>query len=551
MFLKNWARLTNWLISVPANNEEDSRRAKLLANTLVAIFITSAIACVGGLIEPKNNVGTTIIFYGVTSSLLCGIVILFRKGKIIVTGWVLVIFLWLTVAFATLFFGGLREHSVVFVVVIMFMGSFLGGRAAIILSFVTICFLGLVAYLEINGLMPFQLGPAYTPLNALSSLCIAIMLMSVLLHNSLKSLKESEERFHLAVRGSAAGLWDWNILTNDVYYSATFKEMLGYSPTEPLRSFSSFIELIHPDDFENMKTSIDNHLGSLRSKYNVEFRIQMKNGSYRWFETRGEAVFNTEDKPYRMVGSMVDITMRKLAEASIAQKNEELIKINTELDRFVYSASHDLRAPISSLLGLIEVARLENDPSTLRRLLDMQERSLHKLDKFIFDIVNYSRNNRVEIEVEKIDFNVLLDEAFELLSYIDDVKNIKVIKEIDSSLFFYSDKKRLSVILNNLISNTFKYCDMSKSNSFIKIVVEKSDQGACIRIIDNGEGINDEHINKIFDMFYRATERSTGSGIGLYIVKEVVEKLHGRIEVQSQRNIGSEFIIRLPSLSNK
>jgi PAS domain S-box-containing protein len=550
MFLKNWGRLSQWLIPLPLTSEENSKKSKLLANTVLAMFITDIIACVSGLLESQNKVSTTITFYGVIFFVLIGFAMLLRKGKVATTGWLLVIFFWLVVAFATLFFGGLRgQIAVVFVVVIMFMGSFLGGRAAIILALITIYFLGLVAYLETKNLMPTQLGPDYTPLNAWSGLCVAIMLMSVLLNSSLTSIKESEERFQLAVRGSASGLWDWNILTNDVYFSTTYKEMLGYSPTEFPPNFSSFYESMHPADLQTMKKSLDDHFVS-RKKYDVEFRLRTKSGEYRWFQTKGEAVFDSQNKPHRMVGSMVDITTRKIAEESIALKNEELQKINSELDRFVYSASHDLRAPISSLLGLIEVARLENDPSSLKRLLDMQQRSLLKLDNFIFDIVNYSRNNRVEVSIEKIDFNSLLNETYDLLHHLGDTANIKKVKEVDPDLVFYSDRKRLSVVLTNLISNAIKYCDPSKEDAFIKTVIEETEDGVRIHIIDNGEGIGEEHRDKIFEMFYRASERSTGSGIGLYIVKEVVQKLRGNISINSEKYKGSEFVVQLPNLKD-
>ncbi len=515
------------------------------------MFITSAIACAAGLLEPKNKISTTLTFYGFIFLVLIGFVVLLRKGNINVAGWLLVIFFWLIVAFATLFFGGLHSQiAVVFMVVIMLMGSFMGGRSAIILALATISFLALVAYLESNNLMPPQLAPDYSPLNALSGLCITLLLMSVLLHGSLASMKESEERYHLAIRGSAAGLWDWNIRTDEVYYSSSFKEMLGYPLTEFSNGFSSFVEAIHPDDFYTMRRMLDQHLLSSNNKYDVELRLRTKSGAYRWFHSKGEAISNKQGQPYRMVGSIVDITIRKLAEESIVLKNEELQKTNAELDRFVYSASHDLRAPISSLLGLIEVARLENDPSSLKGLLNMQERSLRKLDAFIFDIVNYSRNNRTGLEVEKINFNALLDNIYELLYHMEQIKEIKKITAISRDISFYSDKKRLSIILNNLISNAVKYCDRSKPDAFIKIVVEKSGQGVCIRVIDNGEGIGEEHLHKIFDMFYRASERSIGSGIGLYIVKEVVQKLQGTIEVRSKKYEGSEFVFHLPNLKD-
>lgn len=542
-------KVYEWIVPVPPGSEEALRTVRLLAKVVFAVFVTGTIGFVFALFESKNEFRTTAIFYGLVYLALAGFVILLKKGRITIAGWSLVIFMWSIVGFATLFFGGLRSQiPVVFVVVIMFMGSFLGGRPAVILAMVTIGFLGLIAFLESGNLMPAQLGPEYSPLNAWSGLCIAFLLMSVLLHNLLASIRESEERYQLAVRGSAAGLWDWDLRTNEVYYSSSFKEMLGYSAVEFPYNLISLTKAIHPDDYQLMQECLNRHLISAENRYDIEFRLCVKSGDYRWFHAQGEAVRNAQGKPFRMVGYVTDITKRKLAEESIALKNAELIKINAELDRFVYSASHDLRAPIASLLGLIEVARLESDVFAIRELLNLQQRSLHKLDSFIFDIVSYSRNNRVDLEVEKIDFQELLDNIYDMLHHMEQIKGIKRIIEIDPGISFHSDRKRIHVILNNLISNAVKYSDPSKGNPYIKVRVEGSGDGVVIRLIDNGEGIAGEFIDKIFDMFYRASERSGGSGIGLYIVREVVQKLQGTIEVRSRKYEGSEFIVQLKNL---
>jgi len=542
-------KLSSWIIPPLTHSEEISRKAKLLAKIVLSILVTNTIGFVTALLEPKNKLSVTVGFYGLVYFALIGFVIILRRGKIKLAGWSLTIFMWCTIGFATLFFGGLKSQvPVVFVVVIMFMGSFLGGRPAVIVALVTIGFLGLISFLEFNYLMPVQLGPEYSPINAWGALCVAFLLMAMLLQNSLASIQENEERYQLAVRGSAAGLWDWDLRTNEVYYGRGLKEMLGYAPTEFPYNSATFNEAIHPEDLPLIKESLDKHFLSPENRYDVEFRLRVKDGDYHWFHSQGEAVRNKHGKPYRMVGSIADITKRKLTEESITQKNEELIKINKELDRFVYSASHDLRAPITSLLGLIEVARLENDITSIKKLLSMQERSLVKLDSFIYDIVSYSRNNRVEIEIEKIDFSSLLDNIYDLLHHMEPAKGIRKEIEIDPDLSFYSDKKRIYVVLNNLISNAIKYGDPSKTDSFIKIRIENSGNGVALRVIDNGEGIDAEFIPKIFDMFYRASERSSGSGIGLYIVKEVVQKLQGTIEVCSQKYKGTEFIVRLPDM---
>jgi signal transduction histidine kinase len=244
----------------------------------------------------------------------------------------------------------------------------------------------------------------------------------------------------------------------------------------------------------------------------------------------------------------LNITEQKQIEAAIKQKNEELLKINAELDSFVYSASHDLRAPIASLLGLVEVARLEKDNTSLDRLLDMQKRSLLKLDNFIHDIVSYSRNNRLEVQVEPVDFITLIEGIFEQLYFMDHLVQLDCRIIITPNLNFFSDSKRIAVILNNFISNAIKYADISKPNPFVEVRVDKSPDGVIISVQDNGDGIETEHLPKIFEMFYRATQKSSGSGIGLYIVHEITNKMKGSIKVESVKKVGSKFMVSLPNL---
>ncbi|HOX84290.1 MAG TPA: PAS domain-containing protein, partial [Chryseolinea sp.] len=530
-------------------NEEKLRKAKLLIKVVRAVILTALVGFVSSLFEPENKIIVTAFFYGLVFIALIGFIYLIRKGKVMTAGWLLSLFIWCIVAFATLFFGGLKgQIAAVFGVVIMFVGSFQSGRAAVGVAIGSITFLAGVAFLEVENIMPTQLGPSYSPINAWTGLCITFLLMSVLLHNSLTSIKESEERYQLAVRGSGSGLWDWNILTGKIYYAPGFKKMLGYEGTEFPEWVFSPDQDIHPDDLPKVRETIDAHLSSSAAIYDIEYRMRLKSGEYRWFHAKGEALRNKQGKPYRMVGSIVDISKRKLAEESIALQHTELQKINIELDRFVYSASHDLRAPISSLLGLIEVARLEREPSKIEGLLDMQKRSLLKLDNFISDIVSYSRNNRLQLEVEEINFQVLLEDIFDQLHFMAQLSQLRVSIQVDKNLSFYGDKKRISIVLNNLITNAIKYSDTSKQDPFIQVLVEKLEKGVGVKVIDNGEGIEDKETQKIFDMFYRASQRSTGSGIGLYIVKEVVQKLRGTIQVHSKRFEGTEFILYFQDL---
>ncbi|MCX2742445.1 ATP-binding protein [Mangrovivirga sp. M17] len=231
----------------------------------------------------------------------------------------------------------------------------------------------------------------------------------------------------------------------------------------------------------------------------------------------------------------------------IEKRNKQLKKLNSELDRFVYSASHDLRAPLASVLGIVNLAKLDNktDPQLYFQKI---EQSIKKLDRFTKDIIDFSRNARTNLELEKINFEELISGVLEEIKYLDETRRIIIKIENSCDIGFCSDPKRLEIIFKNLISNALKYHNLRQENPQILISINCTKNIASISIKDNGSGISKEHINNIFKMFYRATERTTGSGLGLYIVAETLDKLNGRITVKSELDKGSEFIIEIPNM---
>lgn len=232
----------------------------------------------------------------------------------------------------------------------------------------------------------------------------------------------------------------------------------------------------------------------------------------------------------------------------VEEKNRELNKLNTELDRFVYSVSHDLRAPLSSILGLISVSKMDKDGKNLPIYLDKIESSVNKLDDFIREIISYSRNVRLEIVPETIDLRELIDEILESLAYMNTDNAIKVSVETQGDVHFTTDKTRLQVVLNNIIANAFRYYKKFINDAYINIRISVINDKATIVVEDNGIGIKRDQLRKIFDMFYRATESSSGSGLGLYIARESADKIEGRITVESEYQKGSTFTISLISL---
>ena len=232
----------------------------------------------------------------------------------------------------------------------------------------------------------------------------------------------------------------------------------------------------------------------------------------------------------------------------VEEKNKELHKLNEELDSFVYSVSHDLRAPLSSILGLISISKIEKDRANLPIYLEKIEISVNKLDNFIKEIISYSRNVRLKVEVEELDLRVLIEEVFEALAYMDPDNHIETSIESSGKSMIHSDKTRLLVILNNIISNGFRYYKSYINDSFIKVKIITTNTRAVISIEDNGIGIKPERLNKIFDMFYRGTDSGNGSGLGLYIAQESVAKLEGTITVESEYERGTTFTVTIDNL---
>jgi PAS domain S-box-containing protein len=368
--------------------------------------------------------------------------------------------------------------------------------------------------------------------------------------NKLTSdLRTSQQRYKLAITGTNSGLWDWDLLENRIYHGPRWKEMLGYSINEFENvKIDAVYELVHPEDVKRVKNAVQAHLDN-RQPFEIEYRIRKKDGIYEWFYDSGKAIFNDKDEPIRMVGSIVNVTKRKLAEEKILKQKELLEKANAELDRFVYITSHDLKAPLLSIQGLIHLAEISEDKSEVEMCLKMMMERIKGLENFIADIIDYSRNVRIGLVSEEIELKRLIEKIYQDLFYLENVDKIDFKIDLDENLTFKSDEKRVNVILKNLIFNAVKYQNFNQKKPNITVSAREDGNNLEISVKDNGEGIDPEIQDKIYDMFFRASEKSSGSGLGLYIVKEMVNKLDGKIDLKSDVGKGSEFTIRIPVMA--
>lgn len=246
-----------------------------------------------------------------------------------------------------------------------------------------------------------------------------------------------------------------------------------------------------------------------------------------------------KDKVIAVYGIYVDVTASKNVEAELKVRNEEL-------DNFVYKVSHDLRAPLSSTLGLIHLAKLEGNNADLRQYIELIGDRITQLDRFIADVLSHSKNLKQEVVNSKIDLQQIINKSFEDLNYLPGADIIKREVTIDKHTFT-NDHWRVSEVLRNLISNAIKYLNPEIDDPYIKIKINITSDTCDIYFEDNGIGITEELQPRVFEMFYRATEFSEGSGIGLYIVKNAIDKMGGEIRLESTLYEGTKFYISLPN----
>ncbi|OJJ20944.1 hypothetical protein BKI52_10215 [marine bacterium AO1-C] len=326
-----------------------------------------------------------------------------------------------------------------------------------------------------------------------------------------------------------------------VYINHSFLDLFEFEDFKDVNNASVKTFFADENTWDELQKKLDN-----RGFYKNEEVLLIKNGGETFWglmscilstDAHGNAFYD---------GAIVDIDAQKRTQNRLIAINEELKKANAELDRFVYSASHDLRAPLKSLLGLLQL--IEYDTSgNIAGYLDKMRTSVQKLDYFIEEIIDYSMNARMERDSQLIDFDELIRQVLEKLQYLPGAIRIEKKVAVQGNCPFYSDRSRCLILFNNLLSNAITYHNLQQAQPLILIKVEVVPEEATVTIQDNGKGIDEKHLDDIFKMFYRASVSSNGSGLGLYIVKEILQKLNGSIQVSSTLNQGSSFTFTIPN----
>lgn len=387
-----------------------------------------------------------------------------------------------------------------------------------------------------------------------------------------KALKASEKNYQKILEMSQEGIWfvDENQKTN--FVNEKMGKILEYAPEEMMGKEIHFFM-----DQEGKKIASALLHNKLRGQSNQkQYKFISKSGKEIWANLVKNRFINPSGIDQGSMTLVTDITERKNNKEKLEQLNKELEqlnkelafqnnkiedhsaeliiantelqKTNAELDRFVYSVSHDLRSPLTSILGLVSFIEDESlEAETLEHII-MIKKSINRLDEFIKNILNYSRNNRTSLDIVRISLQKETSEIVNSLSRIKEAENIHFEIDIKEHQPFYTDRLRLNTLLENLISNAIKYHKTNQTGNYIKIIGHTTLEKLTLSISDNGIGISPEHHNKIFDMFFRISSTKNGSGIGLYIVKDTVQILKGTIQVHSKEGKGSTFDITLKNL---
>jgi len=365
----------------------------------------------------------------------------------------------------------------------------------------------------------------------------------------LDKLKSSELTLQLALRGANEGLWDLNLETGQLFLSDILQKILGYEPNELDPSFSNWLERIHPDYRSSTMELINKHLRGETEFYEATYRIKTKDGNWKWVLDRGMVVQrDANSTPVRAIGTNIDVTEQKETE-------QQLIKsINTQNKLFSIIA-HDLRGPIGNVLPIIDLLTNgeELDEFTKNIFMEELKKSTQNTFDLLENLLSWSRSQMGAIVLKPVPFKVydIVKDNVDLLASSASQKMITVIENVDENLYALADINTTKVVIRNLISNAIKF---TPKNGAITITAFNNGSQIEVEIADNGVGMDKELTNNLFTFYQYNTTYGTnnekGSGLGLVLCKDFVERNGGQIRVESIKEEGSKFIFTIPLVKN-
>jgi PAS domain S-box-containing protein len=370
------------------------------------------------------------------------------------------------------------------------------------------------------------------------------------------SLRDTEQRFMLAIEGTQDGIFDWDIRNGKVFYSRRFFEMLGYDRGAVVAPIQEFTELLHPDDAEKAWAHINLYLDGGLSEYAQEYRLRHKSGRWLWVQSRAKALFDEEGKPYRMVGAHADITPIIRAQEKLQTEKHLAEEASRTKSEFLAHMSHEIRTPLTSISGIAEILarNMTNFDAKQRNLVSTLGASAAGLKDLISDVLDFSKIESGDIELDQQAF--MLDELFEevvsMMSLRANEKGISFLCDYQSlqSLEFFGDRVRIRQICVNLVGNAIKFTDHGSVTVQAMIEDRNGNNFLRIDVADTGIGIAAEDFDLVFERFKQAdasvSRKYGGTGLGLPISRNLAVLMGGDIIVSSRLGVGSTFSLLLP-----
>ena len=373
--------------------------------------------------------------------------------------------------------------------------------------------------------------------------------LGLLNHKLQKETCDGYKKYEMIIKSAKAGIYEIDPATFEIEGDESLAGVFGYAKSEVKEK--GWQNLLPIQDFKKKNEALSNLLQGKIDSYSLELRVIKKSGALAWVISSGSLVTDCHGKA-KIVGTLTDITERKLVEEKLREYSEELIKSNSAKDKLFSIISHDLRNPFNSLLGFSDL--LANNIEDLTELeIKDSAKTLHKsatnLFNLLANLLEWSRLQTGNFVFEKTDFslNIILNDVLSIFNDSFLAKNLRLTKETDCELNVFADQNMIESLIRNIISNAIKF---TKTGGAIKVGCRANNNNAEIYVEDNGVGIPKEDQDKLFkiEKLYSSegTNNEKGTGFGLLLCKEYAEKNGGTIKFESEKDKGSTFIISLP-----
>lgn len=354
-----------------------------------------------------------------------------------------------------------------------------------------------------------------------------------------------KHKLESALEGSNTGLWEWDAETNKVSFCVEAKRILGYNNSADLSEIN-WKDQIHPDDLKRVELLIQSNLRNRKDTYKTEHRKLCKDGTYKWFSDSGTILERDKlDNPKRAIGTLTDISIRKNNEEDLVKNLDIITDQNKRLKNFAHVATHNLKeyaGNFESLLSFYDEAETETEKKELIKYLKTVSKSLTKTIASLNDIV--TKQSIKKLKRENLNVYEYIEKAKKLLEIEISKQGAIINNNVDKNLNLYSNSAYLESIIQNLGSNALKYAHPDR-----KLVLNinshtSADNILTITVADNGIGMDlTLYGEEVFDLYRTFHGNENAEGVGLYITKNQVETLGGKIQVSSKVNVGTTFTI--------